>query len=123
MMLAGAGDRVTKIISGTTLAGTAPPPDRVKVDPDVFGARGQEVPAGLYVWVREGRVSVAAGGESADATAGEAVVATDSAVRQLDAVPSFMRFDKTPLPIDGTVSPTPGWSAAAAGQYGFCRVR
>lgn len=96
----------------------APRPDTVLVDPSSFGRPATLDPEpGLYVWVRDGtvrldqsagarlarapgfiRTAAAAAPQAIDITAGNAAVATRERVIPLPTVPSFMRFDPTPLP-------------------------
>ena len=80
------------------LLGDAPRPDQVKVDPGVFGGEPKPIDTGLYVWVRDGAVSLTKDDKSVDVPKGNAAVATSDDVKLLDAVPNFMRFDPTPLP-------------------------
>jgi hypothetical protein len=84
--------------SSGILDSNAPRPDRVKVNPELFGGDGKTVEAGLYVWVREGAVSLGRDGTTVDVPSGNAAVATRDRIEMLDAVPSFMRFDGTPRP-------------------------
>ena len=83
---------------GLLLAGDAPRPDLVKVDPGIFGGEPKPIDAGLYVWVRDGEVSLAKDDKTLDVSKGNAAVATREDVKLLDVVPNFMRFDPTPLP-------------------------
>lgn len=95
----------------------APRPDTVLVDPTSFGRPAtQDYEPGLYVWVRDGTVrldqsagarlasaprfirTASAAPQAIDITAGNAAVATRERVIPLPTIPSFMRFDPTPLP-------------------------
>ncbi|TXT25845.1 MAG: hypothetical protein FD134_826 [Gallionellaceae bacterium] len=53
---------------------------------------------GLYVWVRDGVITLNQGGQQVEVAAGNAVVVTKDQVAQLDYVPNFLRFDQTPQP-------------------------
>jgi len=89
----------TSIDLGVSLPDGAPRPDLVKVDPGVFGGESKAIDAGLYVWVRDGEVSLTKDDKSVDVPKGNAALATRDDVKLLDAVPNFMRFDTTPLPV------------------------
>lgn len=78
----------------------APRPDLVQVDPNLFGGAG-EIPPGLYVWVRDGSVSLEQDGQQVTVAAGNAAFATKDQMMLLDYVPNFLRFDQTPPP-DGS---------------------
>jgi hypothetical protein len=77
---------------------TVPRPDQVKVDSDLFRDSGKPIAEGLYVWVRDGEVSLTKDDKTVDVAKGNAAVATRDDVKLLDAVPNFMRFDPTPVP-------------------------
>jgi hypothetical protein len=90
------------------LASATPRPDRVNVDPTTFGGAGDAPETGLYVWVRDGAVTLGAGPQLVEVTAGNAIRANGGAISRLPAVPNFMRFDPTPrpgLPSVGAVLP------------------
>lgn len=81
----------------TLLASALPRPDTVNVDASTFSG-GAAADEGLYVWVREGAVTLGTGPETVEVQAGNAIHATGAGIRQLPVVPGFMRFDLTPLP-------------------------
>jgi hypothetical protein len=90
------------------LASATPRPDLVSVDPATFGQTGAPVEEGLYVWVRDGAVTLGTGPELIEVKAGSAVRTGSGGVALLPAVPNFMRFDLTPrpgLPNPGTILP------------------
>jgi hypothetical protein len=81
------------------LTGASPPrPDLVNVDLSTFGRDGPPVERGLYVWVRDGAVSLGTGEDTIDLKAGSAARIGGTRITVLDAVPNFMRFDLTPRP-------------------------
>jgi hypothetical protein len=75
-----------------------PRPDLVSVDPTTFGTTGAPVEQGLYVWVRDGAVTLGSGADVIEVKAGSAIRAGGGAFALLPAVPNFMRFDLTPRP-------------------------
>ena len=89
------------------VASATPRPDLVSVDPATFGT-GAPVEEGLYVWVRDGAVTLGSGPELIEVKAGSAVRTGSAGAVFLPAVPNFMRFDLTPrpgLPNPGTILP------------------
>lgn len=89
------------------VASATPRPDLVSVDPATFGT-GAPVEEGLYVWVRDGAVTLGSGPELIEVKAGSAVRTGSAGAVLLPAVPNFMRFDLTPrpgLPNPGTILP------------------
>lgn len=84
--------------SVTTVTGGAPRPDQVQVDPGLLGGGEKPVKPGLYVWVRDGAITLNRSGSAVEVAAGNAVVVTADQVAQLDYVPNFLRFDQTPQP-------------------------
>ncbi|HYC48524.1 MAG TPA: FecR domain-containing protein [Burkholderiales bacterium] len=81
------------------ILGGTPRPDSVSVDPATFGAAGP-VEEGLYVWVRDGAVTLASAGQTIELKAGNAARVGER-IAMLETVPNFMRFDLTPPP--GTI--------------------
>lgn len=80
------------------LASATPRPDQVNVAPGTFGELGESPGEGLYVWVRDGAVTLGTGPDLLEVTAGNAIRATNSGITRLQSVPNFMRFDPTPRP-------------------------
>jgi len=102
----------------------APRPDRVKVDPSLFDRDPKGIAAGLYVWVRDGAVSLDKEGKTVEVPAGNAAVATKDKVELLDTVPNFLRFDPTPRPIRSTGGAAADAFRAPDGSVsGMCAVR
>lgn len=75
--------------------------DLVNVDPSTFGQQGAPPERGLYVWVRDGAVTLGTGGQVVELKAGNAARITNR-IAVLDSIPNFMRFDFTPRP-GGTI--------------------
>jgi hypothetical protein len=113
-----------------TLAGAPPPgmlaargprPDRVQVDPALFGGGTSGVEQGLYVWVRDGAVVLEDGGRVVHVAAGNAALATRERVTLLDYVPAFMRVDRTPLPDPAGARVLPPSFVGRDGSIQSCR--
>ncbi|MBX3665458.1 MAG: FecR domain-containing protein [Burkholderiales bacterium] len=92
------GEMLASAVGPVRVPGLADLP-AVKVDPDLFKDAGKPVEEGLYVWVRDGAVTMEKGEKTVDVPAGNAAVATKDKLELLDAVPNFMRFDATPRPL------------------------
>lgn len=71
--------------------------DLVNVDPSTFGKQTATLEPGLYVWVRDGAVTLGQGGQVVELKAGNAARITNR-IALLDSIPNFMRFDFTPRP-------------------------
>jgi hypothetical protein len=101
---ADSGKRAAKI-AGSGITSNAPRADRLNVDPGMFGKVAKAAP-GLYVWVREGAVTLARDGQVAIVGAGESMRVDEAGMSPLEAVPNFMRFDTTPFPAASGLSAT-----------------
>ena len=77
-----------------TRGGDAPPEGYT----ETYAAPRTDRMRGLYVWVRDGVITLNQGGQQVEVAAGNAVVVTKDQVAQLDYVPNFLRFDQTPQP-------------------------
>ncbi len=96
-------------------------PDLANIDPSTFGPQGPPPERGLYVWVRDGAVTLGTGGQVIELKAGNAARITDR-IAMLGAIPNFMRFDFTPRP--GALIPpqVPRFFRAPDGSVtGICR--
>ena len=78
-------------------------PDQANIDPSTFGPQTLPPEQGLYVWVRQGAVTLAQGGQVVELKQGSAARVGDKIV-MLGSVPNFMRFDFTPRP-GGAIPP------------------
>lgn len=79
------------------LTQTGPSLDLVNIDPSTFGQQSPPPERGLYVWVRDGAVTLGTGGQVVELKAGNAARITNR-IALLDSIPNFMRFDFTPRP-------------------------
>lgn len=127
-MLTDAGGKRTLTVAaaGTAATGTAPRPDKVKTDASLFGDEAPKSEPGLYVWVREGAVALTRDGETLNVGAGEAAVVTKDKAARLEAVPNFMRFDRTPTPQGAapqTNAALPAFRAPDAAVSAGCAVK
>jgi hypothetical protein len=111
------GTLAVAIIDGKVTFLPAPPPyfagietflpDNVKADPATFD-QAPPLEKGLYIWVREGAVSLGLGKEDKprELKAGEAAHIGGAGIRVLDFVPNVLRFDlavRSNLPAAGPV--------------------
>lgn len=103
------------------LTGNLSRPNLVSIDPSTFGQQGPPPERGLYVWVRDGAVTLGSGGQVVELKAGSAARITDK-IAMLGAIPNFMRFDFTPRP-GGTIPPQiPRFFRAPDGSVtGMCK--
>ncbi|MDP2400250.1 MAG: FecR domain-containing protein [Burkholderiales bacterium] len=108
---------------GRLHAGEDPRPDLVKIDPGIFGGEPKPIDAGLYVWVRDGEVSLTKDDKSVDVPKGNAAVATRDDVKLLDAVPNFMRFDPTPLPVLSLTAKLDAFKLPDGALQNMCVIR
>lgn len=114
-----------QLVSGTDSAApvnNAPRPDLVEVAANLFGA-AEAIPPGLYVWVRDGVLTLGRGGRTVEVAVGSAAVATPDRLALLDHVPNFMRFDDTPVPSQGGQRFPEVFRAADGSLMGSCTVR
>jgi ferric-dicitrate binding protein FerR (iron transport regulator) len=106
----------------TLLDANLPRPDGVNVDPSTFGQTREGVENGLYVWVRDGLVTMDKDNRTVEVQAGSAALATRERLSVLDIVPNFMRFDTTPRPIPGGATfQIPYFRARDGSIVGMCK--
>jgi hypothetical protein len=73
-------------------------PDNITTDPSTFGQQETPIEKGLYVWVRNGAVSLGQGKQTVELTAGNAAHIGGERITMLNFVPNVLRFDQTPRP-------------------------
>jgi hypothetical protein len=74
-----------------------PLPNTVNVDPSALPGQSESAPEpGLYVWVRQGLVTMGQGSQEFNIQAGNAAIATGNKLALLNSVPGFMLNDPTP---------------------------
>ena len=97
----------------------------VTVDPATFGQGGPPPEEGLYVWVREGAVTLGTGPQLVEVTAGNAIRAGGTgAIVRLPAIPNFMRFDLTPRPgLPNVGNVLPFFRASDGAIVGMCSAK
>jgi ferric-dicitrate binding protein FerR (iron transport regulator) len=104
------------------LGSTLPRPDGVQVDPSTFGDTSKGVENGLYVWVRDGAVTLDKDNRTVEVKAGSAALATRVRLTVLDFVPNFLRFDMTPRPNPaGATFQIPYFRARDGSVVGMCK--
>lgn len=96
-------------------------PDQANIDPGTFDPKGAVPERGLYVWVRDGAVTLAQGGQVVELKAGSAARVTDR-IATLGNIPNFMRFDFTPRPGASIPQQIPRFFRAPDGSItGMCK--
>ena len=114
--------RITLLQKPPTLDSTLPRPDGIQIDPATFGRPSQGVENGLYVWVRDGAVTLDQDNRTVEVKAGSAALATPERLTVLDIVPNFLRFDTTPRPNPaGATFQIPYFRARDGSVVGMCK--
>ncbi|MGE4111514.1 MAG: hypothetical protein AB7E73_12520, partial [Burkholderiales bacterium] len=100
-----------------------PRPDLVKIASGALAGSSDGAAPGLYVWVRDGEVSLTKDVKTIDVPKGNAGVATRDDVKLLDAVPNFMRFDPTPLPAFSLITKLDVFRLPDGALQNMCTIR